>query len=302
VLLKEKHVMKRTNLFRYLSLAVCTVAVSAIVISCKKKEDPQPPANTLVDVATNAGLTRLTSALGTANLVTTLRGTGPFTVFAPTNAAFEAANVASGDLSTTLLYHVFDGKVLASAVPTSLTAIVSKNPTGDSLYVKRIGSDVFVNGQRVTTANAEASNGVAHIIGRVLIPAQGRNIVQLTIASPGLDSLEKAVLLASAGTASGSPDNIAEVLSNIRGATVFAPTNQAFADVLQQLTLTRLDQIPVGLLRTVLRHHVFAGGRVFSNEVPTGNVGMANGTNAVIAISGSNVTIKGSGATMVWCT
>jgi uncharacterized surface protein with fasciclin (FAS1) repeats len=277
------------------------LGLSMITLGCKdKKDNPPAPDTTLIGVANGAGLSSLTATAEAAGLTATLKGPGPFTVFAPTNAAFTAAAIPAGTpqatLQSVLLYHVLDGKTLAAAVPTTLTAIKSKNATNDSLYVKRIGSDVFVNGTKVTTANAEASNGVAHIIGRVLIPAGGRNIVQLAVATTGaLDSLVKAVTLASAGTAAGSSDNIAEILSNINGATVFAPTNQAFTDLLAQLSLQRLDQVPVATLRAVLKHHVFAGGRVFSNEVPLGNVGMANGTNATIAASGANLTIKGSG-------
>ncbi len=283
-------------------LALGTIVVAT---SCKKKNDPAP--NTLIEVSTAAGLTSLVSTAEAAGLTSTLKSTGPFTVFAPTNAAFTAAAIPPGTsqavLQTVLLYHVIDGKVLASAVPTALTAIPSKNATFDSLYVKRVGSDVFVNGQRVVTANAEASNGVAHVIGKVLQPAQGRNIVQVAVAAaPALDSLVKAVTLASAGTAAGSADNIAEILSTIGGATVFAPTNQAFTDLLVQLGLTSLNQVPVATLRAVLKHHVVPSVRVFSNDVSAGAVPMANGTSSTIAISGAAITIKGSGTTSATAT
>jgi uncharacterized surface protein with fasciclin (FAS1) repeats len=297
--IKSKN-MKKNQVLRNGAIALAAFVMIGSTNSCKKKnEDPAP--TTLVDVAASAGLTSLVATVEAAGLTNTLRGPGPFTVFGPTNAAFTAAaipaNTPVATLQSVLLYHVFDGKVLASAVPTTLTAIASKNATFDSLYVKRVGSDVFVNGQRVTTANAEASNGVAHVIGRVLIPAGGRNIVQVAVAAtPALDSLVRAVTLASAGTAAGSADNIAEILSNINGATVFAPTNQAFTDLLAQLSLTNLNQVPVATLRAVLKHHVVAGARVFSNDVAAGNVGMANGTSSTIAISGGNATIKGSGA------
>lgn len=282
-----------------------SVGILTAATSCKKKKDPAP--NTLIEVASSAGLTSLVSTVDAAGLTSTLKGTGPFTVFAPTNAAFATAAIPAGTsqaaLQTVLLYHVIDGKVLATAVPTTLTAIPSKNSTKDSLYVKRVGSDVFVNGQKVVIANAEASNGVAHVIGRVLQPAQGRNIVQVAVAAaPALDSLVKAVTLASAGTAAGSADNIAEILSNIGGATVFAPTNQAFTDLLVQLGLTSLNQVPVATLRAVLKHHVVPSGRVFSNDVAAGTVPMANGSSATIAISGSSITIKGSGATSATAT
>jgi uncharacterized surface protein with fasciclin (FAS1) repeats len=273
---------------------ILALAVVVIATSCKdKKDDPPAPSNTLVDVATNAGLTSLTGALGTANLTNTLKGAGPFTVFAPTNAAFSAATVSAADLSTTLLYHVIDGKVLAAAVPTALTAIASKNTTTDSLYVLRVGSDVFINGTKVTTANAEASNGVAHIIGKVLIPAKGKNIVEVAIGA-GFDSLAKAVTLASAG-ATGA-DNIAAILSNTNGLTVFAPTNAAFTALFAKASFPykSIDAIPVAVLRNVLRHHV-AGARVFSNSVANGSVPMVFGSTTVAGVGGAAITITGSG-------
>jgi uncharacterized surface protein with fasciclin (FAS1) repeats len=275
---------------------ILALAVVIIATSCKDKKDPDPaPSNTLVDVATNAGLTSLTGALGTANLTNTLKGAGPFTVFAPTNAAFSAATVSAADLSTTLLYHVIDGKVLAAAVPTALTAIASKNTTTDSLYVLRVGNDVFINGTKVTTANAEASNGVAHIIGKVLIPAKGKNIVEVAVAA-GFDSLAKAVTRVS-GTGVTGADNILNVLSTTNNITVFAPTNAAFTALFAKASFPfkSIDAIPLDVLRNVLRHHVLVGSRLFSNQVANGAPAMAFGTTTVAGVGGAAITITGSG-------
>lgn len=295
--------MKKQTFLATMATGLMLLGFVFLSSSCSKDDDsPAAQDNTLVGVATGAGLSSLVSTVNAAGLTATLQSAGPFTVFAPTNAAFTTAAIPSGTpqstLQSVLLYHVIDGDVVASAVPTALTGIKSKNAQGDSIYVKRIGSDVFVNGQKVTTANADASNGTAHIIGRVLMPPMGKNVVQLAASITGgvnsFDSLVKAVTVASAGTAAGSPDNIAEILTNIRGATVFAPLNQAFTDLLMQLGVSDINQIPVATLRTVLKHHVVTS-RVFSNEVASGNVGMANGTNAVLTVSGGTVTIKGSG-------
>lgn len=272
---------------------VLAIAVPLFLTSCDNDDDMPQTSSTLVDVAAKAGLTSLTSALNTANLSATLRSTGPFTVFAPTNAAFTATTVSSADLSSTLLYHVLDGKTLASAVPTSLTAIVSKNPTKDSLYVKRVGSSVYVNGTMVSQGDVMASNGVAHVINKVLIPAMGKNLVEVAVAAK-FDSLVKAVTRASAG-ASGT-DDIASILSNTNALTVFAPTNQAFINLFAtSFPYKSIDAIPVATLRTVLKYHVVAA-RVFSSDVTNGPVTMVAGGNTTVSgVGGSAITITGAG-------
>mgnify|MGYP006203108793 CR=1 FL=1 len=143
----------------------------------------------------------------------------------------------------------------------------------------------------------------------------------LTLSACGSDDMDTAAETtteqATAGTivdvAVGNPDfstlvaalTAADLVTTLQGAgpfTVFAPTNQAFTDLLAQLGVTSLSQVSVATLRQVLRHHVVAGARVFSNDVAPGNVATASGTSATIAISGGNATIKGSGPTSATAT
>jgi uncharacterized surface protein with fasciclin (FAS1) repeats len=132
----------------------------------------------IVDTAVAAGQFKtLAAALGAAGLVDTLKGAGPFTVFAPTDAAF--AKLPAGtvenllkpenkaQLTAILTYHVVPGKVMAADVVKLKEA---KTVNGKMLQVKVNGSDVMINDAKVTSADIVASNGVIHVIDSVVLP------------------------------------------------------------------------------------------------------------------------------------
>ena len=132
----------------------------------------------IVDTAVAAGdFKTLAAALTTAGLVDTLKGAGPFTVFAPTDAAF--AKLPAGTLDTLLkpeskakltailTYHVVAGKVMAADVVKLKQA---KTVNGAMDAVKVDGGTVMINNAKVTTADIAASNGVIHVIDTVLLP------------------------------------------------------------------------------------------------------------------------------------
>ncbi len=121
-------------------------------------------------------LSTLVTAVSAADLVETLQGEGPFTVFAPSNAAFEAANdvVApllepenKDQLAGVLTYHVVPGKLTAADLTDGAEL---ETVQGGTLAVAVDGSNVTVNDIPVETADVEASNGVVHVIGGVLVP------------------------------------------------------------------------------------------------------------------------------------
>jgi len=133
-----------------------------------------------VDIAMTAGATgihtSLVAALAKANLVATLQGDGPFTVFAPTDAAFAAAGINLDNFTTDaeialltdiLLYHVVSGQVGAADVTNGLVAAAVN---GDNLSFTVIDGAVTVNGANVVLADVPASNGVIHVIDAVLMP------------------------------------------------------------------------------------------------------------------------------------
>ena len=133
----------------------------------------------IVDTAVGAGqFNTLAAALGAAGLVETLKGPGPFTVFAPTDAAF--ADLPAGTveellkpenkakLASILTYHVVSGKVMASDV---VNLSEADSVGGPKLKIMTEGGKVMINNATVTTADIETSNGVIHVIDKVLIPA-----------------------------------------------------------------------------------------------------------------------------------
>ena len=135
----------------------------------------------IVDTAVEAGQFKtLAAALTAAGLVDTLKGAGPFTVFAPTDDAF--AKLPAGtvenllkpenkqQLTDILTYHVVSGKVMAADVASMDEA---KSVNGKMIDVEAAGGSVKVNGATVTTADVAASNGVIHVIDTVILPPEG---------------------------------------------------------------------------------------------------------------------------------
>ena len=132
----------------------------------------------IVDTAVAAGqFTTLAKALEAAGLVDALKGPGPFTVFAPTDADFAKLpdgtlatllKSPKGELTRILTYHVVPGKVMAADITNGMTA---KTLEGDTVKFTVKDGKVYVDGAQVTTADIAASNGVIHVIDGVLIPA-----------------------------------------------------------------------------------------------------------------------------------
>ncbi len=131
----------------------------------------------IVEIAVgNSDFSILVAALQKANLVGALQGEGPFTVFAPTNEAFEklltALNITASDLmnqpdlAKVLLYHVVSGKVMSTDLSNGLSA---PSLNGENLMFD-LSSGVKVNQSNVTAADLEAGNGVVHVIDTVLVP------------------------------------------------------------------------------------------------------------------------------------
>lgn len=158
---------------RALALAVATASLSAatFLTGCATLQSPK----TITDTAlATPELSTLAKLVGDAGLADTLRGTGPFTVFAPTNDAFKkvpAATMAqlAADrelLRSVLTYHVVPGKVASAEVKTGPV----KSVQGANLALAKAGTFVTVEDALVTRADVAASNGVVHVIDTVLIP------------------------------------------------------------------------------------------------------------------------------------
>jgi uncharacterized surface protein with fasciclin (FAS1) repeats len=160
------------KLITILALAALVLPVAAGTATAEGKAQKN-----IVQTAVAAGKFKtLTKLLTRAGLANTLQKPGPYTVFAPTDAAFAKVPKKTitallrdkAKLRAVLLYHVVAGKVTASQVVKLRSA---KTLNGQRVRIRVAGSHVFVNTAKVTTADVMASNGVIHVINRVLIPA-----------------------------------------------------------------------------------------------------------------------------------
>ncbi len=167
--MKRRHIIKSVGAL----LVAGTVAGCSSMMSSKAASEPD-----IVDVAVSAGsFETLVAAVGAAGLVDTLKSPGPFTVFAPTDAAFAA--LPSGTVESLLLpenkdqltailtYHVIPGKVMAADLAGKRINVATVN--GETVHVDGVGG-VRVNKANVVSADVAASNGVIHVIDSVLLP------------------------------------------------------------------------------------------------------------------------------------
>ena len=289
------------NLF--LSLFIGTLIIAATT-SCSKDDDPVPVSNTITDkVIADASFSLLKKSVVKAGLDATLKGTGPFTVFAPDDAAFAASGISSAaidgltadQLKGILLYHTLASKILAADVPAGPNAkLLTVNSPADSIFVTKNGNGVFVNGIKVTAADITVDNGVIHKLQKVLIPASG-NVVETAIATSGGDNGLDSLVVAAVRADAAAP-GLLTTLGSVT-LTVFAPTNKAFRDLLTALSLNNISQIPINTLIAVLQYHVVPG-RAFSSDLTNGNLAMlAGGTTTTNKTNGTGggPTILGNG-------
>lgn len=160
--------MKKT--LSLLTLAIAFAGADAVAVEAQSKD--------IVETAVEAGsFTTLATALEAAGLIETLKGEGPFTVFAPTDAAFaalpagtlEALLADKEKLTAILTYHVVAGKVTAADV-VKLDEATTVN--GQEADITVSGGKVMIDGANVVTTDIMASNGVIHVIDKVILPSQ----------------------------------------------------------------------------------------------------------------------------------
>jgi len=274
-----------------------------LFISCSDDDngggmDPDPDANSnIVETATDDGnFTTLVQAIQDAGLADALQGTGPFTVFAPTDAAFEGLpdgvleSLTTEQLAEILQFHVISGAAISSS---SLSATQDvETLLGEEILVQANGG-VTVNGSaNVVTADVEASNGIIHAIDSILLPQS----IRIALSLPNI--VDQAVDLGNFTTLAGALEQVGltTTLKYTGDYTVFAPSDDAFSalpdGLLGSLTDEQLTEI---LTYHVLSGEVFAddlgaeqapaslqGGEVFVTKDGEGNV-TVNGSASVVA-------------------
>jgi len=253
------------NLFKVKRLASVLVLV-ILFISCSDDDNTStnPPGATpdIAEIAiAEANLSSLVAALQRADLVATLQGNGPFTVFAPTNASFDTFLTDNGFstledvpvdvLTQVLLNHVVAGEKLANSLTTGyINSSSTAGVDGKALSLFVDSSDgVKINGASVTSADIPASNGVVHVVDQVIgLPS----IVDHAVNNPALSSLVGAL------TANGNT-SFTDILSNSEEKyTVLAPVNDAFT------SFTNANDNPIA---NVLSNHVVVGSALAAADL-----------------------------------
>lgn len=167
---------KKNRIKSILVIMLSLVLVSSSIYASGDNKNTASTQKDIVTTAVDAGSFKtLAAALQAANLVETLKGEGPYTVFAPTDEAFaklpegtvEALLKDKDALTEILLYHVVSGKVTSGEV-VKLTS--AKTVEGEDVMIKVSEGSVYINESKVTSADVMASNGVIHVIDTVLIP------------------------------------------------------------------------------------------------------------------------------------
>lgn len=250
---------------------ILVAATASIVAACGGSDDEPTPGN-LAQVATDGGFSALVAAADKAGLVPALADeTADLTVFAPTDEAFDALATSLGFVDASAMVEALDGATLAKilsyhVLPThqDAAAIVAGGATQATLYnfpgdtpatlaVSTTSgvqlTDAAANVASVTTPDVLASNGVIHVIDRVLVPPGVLTVVQMAQTNATFSVLVEAVV--SAG--------LADDLSAAGPFTVFAPTNDAFVAALGELGLTKEELLASPSLGAILTYHVVAG-------------------------------------------
>jgi transforming growth factor-beta-induced protein len=254
--------------------------------------EPTQAPKDIVDIAVEDGrFTTLVAAVQAAGLVDTLKGEGPFTVFAPTDDAFaklpegtvEALLADLPQLTDILLYHVVPGKVMAADVLGLDGKMADTALEGKQIAVKIDGSKVILNENvMVVITDIEAANGVIHVVDAVLLPASdgmteempAKNIVEIAVEDGRFTTLVAALQAA----------ELVDTLSGEGPFTVFAPTDDAFAKLPEGTVDALLADIPQ--LTDILLYHVVPG------KVMAADVLGLDGKMADTALEGKQIAVK----------
>ncbi len=276
---------------------------------------------TIVDVAASIDdFSTLVAAVQAAGLVETLSSDGPFTVFAPTNAAFADALDALGitadelladteTLTEILTYHVLSGAVDADTA-ISLDGQTAETVNGAEISINVVDGNVVINDATVTTADVMASNGIIHVIDTVLLPPHDAMSDEMSdemsddmsdamsdeMSEESMGSIVDVAVEAGSFTtlvAAVQAAGLEETLATGGPFTVLAPTDEAFAAALGALGLTAEELLAdTETLTSILTYHVIDG------EVPASTVVTLDGQSAE-TLNGASVDITVDGETVM---
>lgn len=266
-------------------LALPLVMGAAAITGCNDKENATPTNTTDTLIAGKANLSIFKAAMERTGMNSYTRGGGPFTYFIPSDDAFKAsgintvADLAAIDnnlLTQVLAYHIMSGRrtlVEIPAGPNAPTTAVG----GYAFFASKNASGAFINGAKIIESDIIGSNGVIHVIDRVLAPPFTNSLVSLQ-ANANFKLLVQGISKASLTSTFGGTTVY----------TIFAPTNAAMiAGGYDSTTIANLSGAALTTFTNILRYHVVAG-RFFSSDIKPGNLKSLQGSN-ITASAGPKV-------------
>jgi uncharacterized surface protein with fasciclin (FAS1) repeats len=269
--------------------ALFTCALFLFIAGCKKDNAPEPQANTIANVInTNANFSTIKTAVDKVGLGNLL-ASGKLTIFIPDNDAFAASGITAAslntlpatDLTNLLKYHILNKKILSADLPASdtITTLHSKN-----IFISKNTNGLFVNGLKIKTSDIQTTNGVIHVIEKVLT-APIKTIKEQVAENTNLS------LFAAALSKTGLSDSL-----HLRGKyTVFAPNNLAFQGA-GLGTVAAIQAAPLVTIKNLIRYHIVAT-HVFSTDfINKATLLSLQGTNLITGTNPLSVKVSNSTA------
>lgn len=275
--------------------AACLLSFSLLFFTSCEPEDTITPMNIVETAQENSELSSLVEALTdsrhTTDFVALLSGTTNYTVFAPNNTAFQTlldsdaswntiADIPIATLDAVLKYHVIAGAVKSTDLTASYVNTLSMGPNSEAISLQiEVSPSVQFNGNAgVVDVDVEATNGVVHVIDKVMLPP---TVVNHALNGKSFTKLVEAL------TDSRHTTNFVSVLEGTGPFTVFAPTDAAFQALLDtDASWNTIGDIPIATLDAVLKYHVVSGANVQSDELTDGQVvGTLQGSNLTVDLS-----------------
>ena len=256
-----------------------------ILTGCEEKEDDMKPVSemSIAEYASSdSNFSILVAALVKADLAGVLSGSGNFTVFAPTNDAFNALfselgisgidDLSKETLTPILKYHVLGTEAKSSMISSGYYNTLSP-AQGSYISLKvDVSSGVKLNKTaNVTMADVDVNNGVIHVIDKVLLPP---TVVGQALNNDSFSILVQAVVKA----------NLVDALNGNGPFTIFAPTNAAFEALFSTLGISGISELTAEQLTPILTYHVVSGN-VLSTQLSEGAVPTLNGESLSVSLS-----------------
>jgi uncharacterized surface protein with fasciclin (FAS1) repeats len=269
------------------SLAVMTIAV----LSSCDKDDPVTVTGDSLDKLINdkAELSLFAAAITKTRLNTFTQGKGPYTFWAPTNAAFNAIGINNATdlnlldsnlLVQILTYHIQSANRSFTEIPLGPNATMVTQGGYTQYASRKLGGSAYVNGVKVTEPNIKASNGYMHVINRILIPPFF-NMASSIALNPDFKLMLQAITKTATST-------------TLNPLTIFAVPNSVMITAGYDSTaIATATGATLTTLTAIMKYHT-VNRRIFSPDFIPGNLKTVQGTNVFISGTGDAVTIKGT--------